>query len=367
METQRPDYDLIIAGASYAGLSAARHLNAHGGRVLLVDEHAVGAVRHSACAVPTRSLAAVGALAGSVQETDLGVIHTASGATRYVSPEPWIVFDHQRTCEALRAQAPDVPYLRARVQGFDGVTLTTDKGVFTARHFLDATGWKAVLANALQPEFTAKGQLTVGMEVTVPHHTDAMHFFVNRDIVRWGYGWVFPYGDESRVGIGAFDNSKGLPDLLRAFLRRLDLPDDLRTVERAGGLLPWQQRPATLGGTNNLWVLGDAAGHCLPLTGEGIRFAFQDGDVAGQLIAEVFAGRMAWEAAGMHYAAAVARHRERVGTFIGFQELVRHVPNRLFGAMAWVMGKRAVRERYLARYMAWEHRDSAAPAAMGAD
>ena len=173
-----------------------------------------------------------------------------------------------------------MPFIQSRVSKFDGHTLTTDKGPITARHFIDATGWRAALAAAVEPGFVDRGRLTIGMEVTVPHRTDAMHFYVNREIVRWGYGWIFPCGDESRVGLGAFDNQKGLPDLLRAFLRRLDMPDDLRTMERTGGFLPWQQRPAVRG---NLWLLGDAAGHCLPLTGEGIRFAFQDGDVAGRL------------------------------------------------------------------------------------
>src|SRR5205085_4736318 len=131
-----------------------------------------------------------------------------------------------------------------------------------------------------------------------------------------------PCGDECRVGIGAFDNPKGVPEMLRAFLRRLDLPDDLRTMERTGGMLPWQQRAAVIG---NVWLLGDAAGHCLPLTGEGIRFAFQDGDAAGRLIANVLDGKMTWQAAGDAYAATVARHRERVGKFSHMQDFVRYV------------------------------------------
>jgi menaquinone-9 beta-reductase len=184
-----------------------------------------------------------------------------------------------------------------------------------------------------------------------------MHFYVNREIVRWGYGWIFPCGDESRVGLGAFDNPKGLPDLLRAFLHRLDMPDDLRTMERTGGMLPWQQRPAVI---DNLWLLGDAAGHCLPLTGEGIRFAFQDGDVAGRLLGGVLAGAISWGAASASYAATVARHRERVGAFTRFQHFVRYVPNAVFAPMAWALARRSVRSWGLTRYMAWEHAPAAA-------
>jgi menaquinone-9 beta-reductase len=358
MGMRTDDFEVVIAGASYAGLTAARHLNARGRSVLLLDEHAIGAVRHSACAVPSRTLADVGGLASSVQETWWGVIHTKLNTVRYRSPEPWTIFDHRAVCEALRCQAPDVPFIQARVSQFDGRTLTTDKGALTARYFLDATGWRAALASAVAPGFVDRGRLTVGMEVTVPHRTDAMHFYVNREIVRWGYGWIFPYGDECRVGLGAFDNPKGLPDLLRAFLRRLDMPDDLRTMERTGGFLPWQERPAV---RDHCWLLGDAAGHCLPLTGEGIRFAFQDGDAAGRLLDGVLAGALTWDAASAAYAATVARHRERVGTFTRFQHFVRHVPNAFFAPMAWALARRSVRSWGLTRYMAWEHAPATLP------
>lgn len=352
MRNVTPDYDVVIAGASYAGLTAARHLDACGNRVLVLDEHAIGAVRHSACAVPTRTLADVGALASSVQETWWGVFHTRLNTVRYLSPAPWTVFDHRVACEALRRQAPHVAFLQARISNFDGQAVTTDKGPITARYFLDATGWRAALASAIRPGFIDRGRLTVGIEVTVPHRTDAMHFYVNREIVRWGYGWIFPYADECRVGIGAFDNPKGVPDMLRDFLRRLGMPDDLRTMERTGGLLPWHQRPAVIG---SLWLLGDAAGHCLPLTGEGIRFAFQDGDAAGRLLARVLAGGMTWEEASEAYAGTVARHRLRVGTFTRVQEFVRHVPNSAFAPVAWILARRSVRAWGLTRYMAWEH------------
>lgn len=352
MERDAVNFEVIIAGASYAGLTAARHLNRHGRRVLLLDEHAIGAVRHSACAVPMRTLADVGGLASSLQETHWGVIHTKLNTVRYHSPEPWTIFDHRAVCDALRAQAPDVPFMRARISAFDGRTLTTDKGSFSARYFLDATGWRAVLASALRPGFVDRGRLTIGMEVTVPYQTDAMHFYVNREIVRWGYGWIFPCGVESRVGLGAFDNPKGIPDLLRAFLRRLGMPDDLRNVERTGGLLPWQPRTSVL---DNVWLVGDAAGHCLPLTGEGIRFAFQDGDVAGRLVDDVLAENRTWPTASARYADTVERHRARVGTFTRLQHFVRYVPNMAFAPLAWVIARRAVRSWGLTRYMNWEH------------
>ena len=112
-----------------------------------------------------------------------------------------IALTRRRTCHSSK---------RASRQ-FDGRTLTTDKGALRRAIFSMRRAGARRSPPLSQPGFVDRGRLTVGMEVTVPHRTDAMHFYVNREIVRWGYGWIFPCGDESRVGLGAFDNPKGLP------------------------------------------------------------------------------------------------------------------------------------------------------------
>ncbi|MHB8644833.1 MAG: geranylgeranyl reductase family protein [Thermomicrobiales bacterium] len=346
------DCDIIIAGASYAGLTAARHLHGAGARVLLIDEHAIGAIRHSACALPTRTLAAVGGLASACQETAWGEVHTKFNSVRFRWPTPWTVVDHRAFCLALRAQAPDVPFLQARISAFDGTAIVTNKGTFTARQFVDATGWRAVLASSLCPTFVDRGHLTLGIEVSVPGSTDALHFYADKEIVANGYGWVFPCGSERRIGLVAFDNAKGMSDRLRAFLAYLNIACDLRDVTRNGGFLPSQDRPAVLG---MLWMLGDAAGHCMPLTGEGIRFALQDGDTAGRLLRTAFDQRMSWEAVGGAYAAAVARHRGRVNVYARMQALVPTVPNAAYAPIVWLLARRTARVLILRRYMAWEH------------
>lgn len=346
------DFDIIIAGASYAGLAAARHLGGMGARVLLIDEHAIGALRHSACAVPTRTLAAVGGMASTCQETGWGVVHTKFNSVRFRWPEPWTVFDHQVLCLALRAQAPDVPFHQARITAFDGTTLVTNKGTFTARQFIDATGWRAVLASALHPAFVNRGRLTVGIEASVPGSTDALHFYADREIVPWGYGWVFPYGGERRIGLVAFDNARGMAERLRAFLARLGIKSDLRDATRNGGILPWHARSAVV---HRLWVLGDAAGHCLPLTGEGIRFALQDGDTAGRLLRMALNQAISWETARSAYATATAGHRARVRAYTQFQALAGALPNAAYAPIVWTLGRRGAHALILRRYMAWEH------------
>src|SRR5690348_18409999 len=54
------DADVLICGASFAGLAVARELRASGARVLVVDRYEIGERQTSACAAPTDWLTNLG-------------------------------------------------------------------------------------------------------------------------------------------------------------------------------------------------------------------------------------------------------------------------------------------------------------------
>ncbi len=70
------DADVLVCGASFAGLAVARELAGSGAQVLLVDRYEVGERQTSACAAPTEWLRAMG-VDSSIKQTfgDL-VVHT---------------------------------------------------------------------------------------------------------------------------------------------------------------------------------------------------------------------------------------------------------------------------------------------------
>ena len=86
-----------------------------------------------------------------------------------------------------------------------------------------------------------------------------------------GYGWSFPAGDEVRVGVGSFDPrfhvKEPTVDARRATC-------GATPVRYQGNWIPHKLRAATEDG---VFFAGDSAGHCLPLTAEGIRTAFYFG------------------------------------------------------------------------------------------
>ena len=54
------DFDVLICGASFAGLALARELRATGARILVLDRYEIGERQTSACAAPTEWLRNLG-------------------------------------------------------------------------------------------------------------------------------------------------------------------------------------------------------------------------------------------------------------------------------------------------------------------
>src|SRR5947199_7476556 len=80
------DADVLICGASFAGLAAARELAGSGANVLLVDRYEVGERQTSACAAPTEWLTALG-VGGAIQQTFADLLcHTPRGDVRWRLP-----------------------------------------------------------------------------------------------------------------------------------------------------------------------------------------------------------------------------------------------------------------------------------------
>ena len=126
------DWDVIVCGASFAGLAVCRELAGSGARVLMLDRYEVGERQTSACAAPTEWLHALG-LEASMRQTfrDL-VIHTPTKTFRWTLPWTFSTFDYPELCALLRAQAPDVEFDTAKVDGRTGHTLHTDRGDLSA-------------------------------------------------------------------------------------------------------------------------------------------------------------------------------------------------------------------------------------------
>jgi flavin-dependent dehydrogenase len=84
--------------------------------------------------------------------------------------------------------------------------------------------------------------------------------------------------------------------------------------------------------------VGDSAGHCLPLTAEGIRTAFYFAIACGRELRAVHAGARTREEALRRYGEFSAEHEWKFRWMLRVQRLVPRVPPRLLGPAIRAMG-----------------------------
>ena len=301
------DFDVVICGASFAGLAVARELSGSGANVLLIDRYEVGEKQTSACAAPTAWLESLG-LMDSVRQTfrDL-VTHTPHRTFRWRLPWTFSTFDYRELCALLKQQSPDVPFDTAKVEGItrarDVHTIHTDRGDLRAPLVVDALGWRRVLSvspdDPIQPP---EARLSRGLEVHPHSRSEDLELWLDRRYVRAGYSWSFPAGDEVRVGVGSFDPRDKVKEPTLELAKELGV----EAVRYQGNWIPHRIRPAAEG---DVFFAGDSAGHCLPMTAEGIRTALYFGLACGRELRGVLDGRSSRAQALARYQAFSGSHR----------------------------------------------------------
>ena len=90
--------DVLICGASFAGLAVARELRASGARVTVLDRYEIGERQTSACAAPTEWLRNLGLEPAIRQTFGSLVVHTPRLTARWPLPFTFSTFDYPQLC-----------------------------------------------------------------------------------------------------------------------------------------------------------------------------------------------------------------------------------------------------------------------------
>src|ERR1700733_12058506 len=133
------DCDVLVCGASFAGLAIARELAGSGARVLVIDRYEIGERQTSACGVPTTWLDALRLRGALLQTFGELVVHTPWKSSRWRLPWTFSTFDYRELCTLMweQARAQETVFETATVQGREGNTVHTDRGELHARLFID--------------------------------------------------------------------------------------------------------------------------------------------------------------------------------------------------------------------------------------
>jgi menaquinone-9 beta-reductase len=338
--------DVLICGASFAGLAVARELAGSGADVLVIDRYEIGERQTSACGIPTEWLRRLGLMPAERQRFDTLVVHTPHGDARYRLPWTFSTFDYRELCQLLWHDC-EATFETAKVNGrvaAEGekgtIAVETDRGVVSAPLVVDALGWRRVLAagDGYQPP---DAPLSRGLEVHPGGESEDLAIWIDRKYVPAGYGWSFPAADELRIGIGSFDPRFHVKDTTVELTRDLGKEPN----EYQGNWIPHKLRRATEGG---VFFVGDSAGHCLPLSAEGIRTALYFGIALGRELRGVVAGRQDRGEAESSYAAFHDSHEWKFRWMLRVQKLIPRVPPRLLGPAIRLMGTK--------RFVDWSFR-----------
>jgi flavin-dependent dehydrogenase len=130
--------------------------------------------------------------------------------------------------------------------------------------------------------------------------------------------------------------------------RRLDVD----TVRYQGNWFPHALRPAAEDG---VFFAGDSAGHCLPLSGEGIRTAFYFGIACGRELNAVLAGAKTREQALDAYGAFSASHAGAYRMMGRLQRWVPALPPRALTSLIALAGRRRPCSWAFTRYLEAAH------------
>jgi menaquinone-9 beta-reductase len=333
-------YDVIIAGASFAGLAVAAQLR--GKRVLLLDRKPVGTKSTSACAVPLQTVQSLG-LEQAVRQIHREVtVHTLHTSMTFPLAGAACIVDYRTLCEALSARG-DADFVETAAVGVEKGGVRTRDSVIPGRFLVDASGWRAALARSIRHDLVRSADMGLGLETIVPHRAEGLHLWYHLER-RWPLemGWVFPDHDVSHVGLARYAHKGSLKSTLRRFLSERGF----ECGEVYGGALVGALRPPII---DDLFLVGDAAGQCLPTLGEGIRPALFFGTHLGHLLSATLEGEMTLEAAKATYRRLVEERRRVYRLLSDFQRFITTWPflcteallfaAKSTGAYRYVLGK----------------------------
>jgi digeranylgeranylglycerophospholipid reductase len=302
------DADVVVIGAGPAGLAAAREL-AHSDIEYMLLDRAERPGEKKPCAgyIPLSTIErfSIPPIAGhhKIDTVRMKFREKELVTIQFDAPQG-VNVDRGNLAETLLNQIPQIKdHLKVRTS-VDRVQTDTescrltvredgDESVLESRLIIDASGANPVSLRFIPlRERIPNEQMGYGLQyhIQVPRNmSSANTFLYGGKFSPGGYCWIFPRGDMAVVGTGGLvrrvrENKKRTHEYLDNLLQevepfRSELADG-KIMKKDSALMPLCGIVKPSYGSRIL-LAGDAAGHCSPISGEGIHYAM----VAGQCAA----------------------------------------------------------------------------------
>ncbi len=306
------NFDVVVVGAGPAGLLAAEELAQRDVHVAVLERDQIPG-KEKPCG---GYLTAKGMVDGKIP---LSLVErVTSGISISIPNQPLRQVDYgnpvgvQLTREALgthlckRARKSGVEvFLNHKVtecirdKGSWNITVKNAPYKFQSPLLIGADGVSSTVARltGLRRRFT-RNQLGITIQARVElspatiteRFGGRMEFYYGSDVCPFGYAWIFPKHDCLYVGIGSLlsATTSSLDSYLNYFIQGHPIASAqleggrVSKIERA--LVPLTFQNDSYG--EAVLLVGDAAGHCSAITGEGLHYSIAAGRIAGQVSAD---------------------------------------------------------------------------------
>jgi geranylgeranyl reductase len=298
-------FDVVIVGGGPAGATAATDLAGRGRSVMLLDR--AGRIKPCGGAIPPRLIEEF-----AIPES---LIVARAKSARIVSPSNRQVdmpidggfvgmVDREAFDEWLRRRA-EASGATCRVGAFKRIDRDADGTAIVEYRQKDAATPHRVRARAV---IGADGALSAVARQTIPKAETMPYVFAYHEIVRSPrnsaanfdgsrcdvyyqgelspdfYGWIFPHGETTSVGVGSAHKGFALRKAVGA-LREIAALNGTETIRCEGAPIPLHPLPRWDNG-RDVVLAGDAAGVVAPASGEGIFYAMTGGRLAAEAVDE---------------------------------------------------------------------------------
>lgn len=289
------EFDLLIVGAGFAGLAAARTAASRGLKVAVLEAKSDPGARVHTTGILVRE---------AVDELDIPFHLTRRvPGVRLYAPNlksvdlfsPGYSFYTTRTGELLRWMGEQAEAAGAKLYcgtRFAGAARSNGRfrldglGI-TARFLVGADGARSRVAEEFGLGRNRRFLTGIELEIEPSDRVDPrfLHCFVDSRIAPGYIAWAAPGPDAIQVGLAVRHGDR--PDLATFMTRTETLFgwNDLKIVGRRSGRIPSGGHVGKTAAPGIL-LIGDAAGWVSPMTGGGIRLALHYGRRAGALITE---------------------------------------------------------------------------------
>jgi digeranylgeranylglycerophospholipid reductase len=305
------DYDVVIVGAGPAGSTAARVIAKSGLNCLLLDRRkTIGLPVQCGEFLPTsremRSLFPSSPRAQRLVKVPSSIIRNQCNTLSLVSPHGQEysfrmefnviardLFDQHIASTAQESGANLL--LRANVLGLQGnnviVKYKKELRKIKARVIIGADGPTSIIAKSIGSGYRNPARdMSYSLQYTmdgISCDSNRCKMYFGSEAAPGGYLWIIPQSStKANVGFGIrkqFANSLNLSGILDTFIKSKPELGQGNIKKRVGALIP-VGGPKKCVESENILLVGDAAGHVMSTNGGGIPTALVGGEIAGETV-----------------------------------------------------------------------------------